>query len=261
MTASPVTPSSAVHNSPTDIIRAWLSPRRTWSAADHALAALIDSLRTGTFEVGERLPSLKELSAVLGTSHVITREALEVLAGEGILDIRRGQGGGIFVSGITGFPDCLRRIYAEHHTDHMQDLITTRAVLEREVALLAMDRAATEGLAALDTLLTGMAETLDQPAVFVELSVRFELRLALLGGNDVMIEFVRDVLNRMAVLATYTGVQVLDHNDLARGHATYAALVDGIRQRSRADVEQAIDKHIEHLREVVSRTVYGGNPS
>lgn len=258
MTAGPRPgpPSSlgVVYGSRADVPDGWLPPRRAWSASDHALATLIDSLRMGMFAVGQRLPSLRELSAAIGVSHVVMREALDVLENEGIVEVRRGRGGGISVTGITGLPRCLSRIYDDHRFESLPALIAARAVLEREIAILAIDASDPEGLLALDSLLDAMGGATDRPELFVELSVRFELRLARMAGNPVLIQYMRDVLNRLAVLGFRTSAGRLTTADLGLGHRTYRDLVDGLRTGDREDVRSAIDRHVAHLNEVVSRT-------
>jgi DNA-binding transcriptional MocR family regulator len=64
-----------------------------------ALAALRDRLRAGAFQPGERIAA-SELAKSLRLSATPVREALSQLAGEGLLEDRRGQGW--FVRALTG---------------------------------------------------------------------------------------------------------------------------------------------------------------
>src|SRR5438105_1711206 len=52
----------------------------------------------GQLNAGDRLPNERELSAVFGVSRPTVREALRVLEGAGVISIRRGGSGGIFVA-------------------------------------------------------------------------------------------------------------------------------------------------------------------
>jgi hypothetical protein len=64
-----------------------------------ALAALRDRLREGAFQPGERIAA-GELADALRLSATPVREALSRLAGEGLLEDRRGQG--FFLRTLTG---------------------------------------------------------------------------------------------------------------------------------------------------------------
>lgn len=226
---------------------------RMWSASDHALATLIDCLRMNTFAIGERLPNLRELSGAMGLSHVVVRQALDVLEAERIVDIRLGRGGGIYVTGATGFPRCLSRIYDDESAS-MAELIAARAVLEREVVLRAIHAAGAAELEELDALVDQMEQAISEAEVFVELSVRFFLRLSVLAGNPVLTECMGNVLNRLAVVGVRTSISVLTAEELSTGHKLYAELIAGIRAGSSDRVRSATERHIELLTDVDSRT-------
>lgn len=58
-------------------------------------------LLQGQYKVGDRLPSLAEIGKIYGVSQSVVREVLGVLHSEGLVDIRRGRGGGVFASDHT----------------------------------------------------------------------------------------------------------------------------------------------------------------
>lgn len=58
---------------------------------------LTRSIFAGAFADGEKLPSESELARLLGVSVVTVREALSVLRMQGLIETRRGRGGGSFV--------------------------------------------------------------------------------------------------------------------------------------------------------------------
>jgi len=64
-----------------------------------ALTGIRERLRDGVFRPGERIAAT-EVADILGLSATPVREALSRIAGEGLLDGRRGQG--FFVSTLTG---------------------------------------------------------------------------------------------------------------------------------------------------------------
>lgn len=63
---------------------------------------LMQAISTGAFVEGERLPSENELSQLFGVAVVTVREALSTLRHRGLIDTKRGRGGGSFVRSSPG---------------------------------------------------------------------------------------------------------------------------------------------------------------
>src|SRR3954468_18129384 len=77
-----------------------LSPFRPISARKAALDAvdqLTFSIVSGWYEVGDRLPTIPELSKAMNVSPPVIGEAIHILSDAGVLEIRRGNQGGITV--------------------------------------------------------------------------------------------------------------------------------------------------------------------
>lgn len=77
-------------------------PRFQPIASGRSLEALLKQIREaierGHLTPGEKLPAEPDLAAEFGVSRSVLREALKVLELSGYLDVRRGYGGGTFVS-------------------------------------------------------------------------------------------------------------------------------------------------------------------
>ena len=98
-------------------------------------------LKEHIYKYGEKLPNENELSAKLGISRTTLREAIRILASDGLLEVRRGLG--------TFVAQPLNQ-YAEGSIDFqefsklkitLRDLYETRMIFEPEAAALAGRRA------------------------------------------------------------------------------------------------------------------------
>ena len=90
---------------------------------------LRDAIMAGTFQVGDKLPSEKELCEMFGVSRVPVREALCALELNGLVESNQGQG--VFVKEIHSVTnDWINEI-------DPQDIIQTRMLMEPEVARCA----------------------------------------------------------------------------------------------------------------------------
>lgn len=97
------------------------------------------------FAPGEKLPNELELSRELGVSRATLRQAIQALAAQGVLEVRRGRG--TFVSARVEEIDDFGFSALERVRGQLRDLFELRAVFEPEMAALACRRAGPEELA------------------------------------------------------------------------------------------------------------------
>ena len=102
------------------------------------------------FQVGDRLPSLRELTAALGVSRTSVREGLRALEALGIVEIRHGSG--IYVA--SGVPPMATPSHGDtgaRAARAAREILAVRLALEPEVAALAAANATADDLARLTT--------------------------------------------------------------------------------------------------------------
>jgi GntR family transcriptional regulator, transcriptional repressor for pyruvate dehydrogenase complex len=112
-----------------------LGPVSAVPAYELVLEQLRRSIHLGHFGHGDKLPPERELAKQLGVSRTTVREAVRVLEGEGLVEIRRGSAGGIIVRTQTARPADLRRRLRE-----FEEIIDFRIAVESMTARLAAGR-------------------------------------------------------------------------------------------------------------------------
>ena len=122
--------------------RTLFTPLDAGGRADTVTRRLTKAIRLGLLLDGERLPAESQLAGQLGVSTVTLREALATLRTMGLVETRRGRGGGSFV-----------RAPSEHHSDRLErplrllslhelrDIGDHRAAIAGTAARLAAERA------------------------------------------------------------------------------------------------------------------------
>jgi GntR family transcriptional repressor for pyruvate dehydrogenase complex len=95
-----------------------------------------------------------QLASALGISAVSLRSALVVLRSAGLIETRRGRGGGTFIT--PGAAQALLPTAEAPEAHELEDLATERAVVEGGTAALAAERATPEQCALLDSIVDGM---------------------------------------------------------------------------------------------------------
>ena len=78
------------------------TPVRRSRSFDEVLRQIEDAIVSRRYQSGDRLPNERDLSQALGVSRSTVREALRVLEVTGVVEIRRGATGGIFVTQPDG---------------------------------------------------------------------------------------------------------------------------------------------------------------
>jgi DNA-binding FadR family transcriptional regulator len=99
-------------------------PARRTRTSDDIVEQIRDAVIAGRLEHGERLPNERELCQRFAVSRSTLREGLRVLEAFGVVEIRPGSAGGIFVSEPAG----------EHVGSALEALLRFRAVTVEELA-------------------------------------------------------------------------------------------------------------------------------
>ncbi|TDT31069.1 FadR/GntR family transcriptional regulator [Naumannella halotolerans] len=201
----------------------------------------------GGFSPDRRLPTERELAAVLEVSRNTVRKAVRELAEEGLVETTLGRTGGTRV--VAQLPSAAER----------SSLISTfRQSLDHHMEYRAMVEPAAAGLAAerADQLvLTELAETLALPsddlASYHRADTLLHLRIAAAAGNPVLTEAIAAAraqmfgdLNVLWLDSDWDEVYGSDHGEvLRRDHAPIVAAVND------HDPESAREAMARHLRE------------
>ena len=142
-------------------------------------------IASSTLTSGDRLPTEQEWVEMLGVSRLVVREALQMLAGIGLIDIQHGRGtfvrdtAEISVFDQLTFGLDLQQISYTH-------VLEARAMLDLAVLELCMVRADDRALADLDELLQQMEERVTAGEPIHALHRQFHHRMLRAAGNPLI---------------------------------------------------------------------------
>jgi GntR family transcriptional repressor for pyruvate dehydrogenase complex len=124
----------------------------------------------GTIKPGEKLPTEKELSNQFDVSVVTVREALRGLEVAGLIEKKRGKGGGIYVTEINNdsVKEALhtflkRRDFSSHH------LAEVRLTIEPTIVRIASTQITADELASLENNLITCEEKIERSKPAIQL--------------------------------------------------------------------------------------------
>ncbi len=98
---------------------------------------ITEAIRAGDVRIGEKLPSEQGLSQQLGISRPTLREAIKLLVQAGIVEVRPGSSGGIFIISETIPAELCGYPMPEFPLQDMDNVLEARRLFEPHVARLA----------------------------------------------------------------------------------------------------------------------------
>src|SRR5437016_5967943 len=131
---------------------AFAAPIRTVRAFEPAIENLLEAIERGRLRRGDRLPSETELARQLSISQPTLRQALRILERSGLLTMRRGSGGGIFLAAEL-IPEDLIQSSIVNEERAVLDVLVGRRTLETAVCELAADVATRDDYEELERVL------------------------------------------------------------------------------------------------------------
>lgn len=181
------------------------TPVRTRRTFEEAAEQIADKVRMGELRVGDKLPGERALAAQMQISRPTLREAVKVLVEAGLLEVRRGPGGGMFVAtDVVGVE--LVRERSSLRVSEVGGVLEARRMLEPRVAQLAAVRATDEDFAALQRSIDRMralveaGRALAEEDRFLQLDVQFHLTLARATGNGTVESLMRELFRRLEIV-------------------------------------------------------------
>ena len=232
--------------------RAVFSPVPVRNAFEVTVERLAQGIQLGVLVGGDRLPPERELANTLGVSRVTLREAIKALRDAGLVESRRGRGGGTFVvAPKTRSPRRAEQIgRSMRHV--LDDALDLRRIIEPGAAALAASRTLTAADRA--TLHRCLADaTRCSPETRRLADSRLHMAIAAAGGSASVTAAVADVQLRMDELLR--AIPVIPAN-IAHSDRQHAAIVDAILagqiERARVEMEEHVDGTAALLRGFLS---------
>lgn len=220
--------------------RAVFSPVPVRNAFEVTVERLAQSIRLGVLVDGEQLPPERELAERFGVSRVTLREAIKALRDTGLVESRRGRGGGTFV--VAPPVHRARSALGDRPDAHwVEDALDLRRVVEPGAAALAANRTLTAAdRASLHRYLAAANNA--TPSARRLADSRLHMAIAALGGSASVAALVGDVQMRLDEMLR--AIPVLAAN-IAHSDAQHAAIVDAIlsgqTERARLEMEEHVD--------------------
>jgi DNA-binding FadR family transcriptional regulator len=225
------------------------TPVQTRRTFEEAADQIAEKVRTGELRTGDRLPGERSLAAQMEISRPTLREAVKVLVEAGVLEVRRGPGGGMYVA-TDVVPTELVRHSASLRLAEIAAVLEARRMLEPQVAKLAAERATEDDFAALERSIDAMRRIVEggwhprHEDRFLQLDVQFHLALARAAGNPTVETLMRMLFRQLEIARDMAmHVPLVPEWTISIHVRTLAALRSGDPD----EVEAVMDEHLGQL--------------
>ncbi|WP_240640933.1 FadR/GntR family transcriptional regulator [Nocardioides ferulae] len=237
-----------------DLPEAVLRPVRGHHAFEACVEQLAVAIRLGVYPRGSTLPPERALAAQLRVSRATLREAMAALRQAGLVETRRGRGGGTVVTLKPRTPSAraAARVSPQRRAEWL-DALEFRRIVEPGGAWLAAETdLGPERREQLERALADVTAA-RRPAEHRQADSRFHLTVAALSGSARVVEAVTSV--QATLHEMLLAIPVLDaniaHSD--RQHASLVrALLAGRPDQARTVMEQHCDDTAALLRGLVA---------
>jgi DNA-binding FadR family transcriptional regulator len=229
--------------------RALFTPLDEGGRAGTVARRLAKAIGLGLLLDGERLPAESVLAGQLGVSPVTLREALATLRTMGLVETRRGRGGGSFVRvppgpGGSGLERPLRELSLDALRDlsvhELQDIGDHRAAISGAAARLAAQRALPPDVSALTehaARLAGAASLTSRRRA----DARFHIEVAAAAQSPRLTSEEMSLWSQIGDLVWLP----MSEADLATAAGEHTALIAAIARRDPAAARDIAEHHVQ----------------
>ena len=199
---------------------------------------------------GDRLPAERELAQRLGVSRASVKQAIVVLAVQGLVETRHG--GGTYLVRDTLDAEPVERLMERR--SRLPDVLDAREALETKLAELAAMRRTDDDLAVLESALEFMAAEIADGAAGVEGDRRFHAAVTNAAHSALLAEFMGAIADQITESRTES---LRQPGRPPRSLDQHIRIAEAIRDRN---PRAAADAMREHLRTVAEVRLLSWNP-
>jgi len=220
-----------------------LTPLKQQRLTDQVANQLKEYILKSNQESNQRLPTDSELAETFQVSVGTVREALHLLEHDGVVQIKKGPGGGIFVANTSQLK-LAEKIFFSLCWDNVpfEVLIEARMAIEDRIARLAALRATKKDLKILNRTIKEMEKAINDHRMFVRKDTNFHVALAQAAKNQVLLMFMETLKKIHNRVISY---EMLDEDTALKAIEFHRAIYKAVEK---GDEEHAARTMVAHLK-------------
>ena len=231
------------------------TPLRREKLTDLVVSQIKNLIFSKGIEVGEKLPSERELAGRLKISRSAVREGLSSLEQSGFVEIRRGRAAGAYVV------DDLYKPFYHSTTDllrsgkiEIQQFFEARMAIECFAIRMVARRIGEVDLERLTAMNEELTKGPHDVSRLIEYNSRFHVTLAELSGNQLIKMMLQSLMRLMADMGFGSS---RPSNAIKTAYRSHADIIEALRQRDVDRCERLLAANIELSKELRCRENFG----
>lgn len=205
---------------------------------------ILAEIQAGSFKVGDKLPSERELCAQFGVSRAPVRQALSALEMNGIIYSRQGEGVFVKSTHITnGNSQSLESVSPE-------DIVEARMNIEPLIIKFAALRATDEDIEELKQTIKKMEEETRSGIYVPETDEQLHMGIAKASHNDLFITFMSSITSAMKQQEMWQFIRdrTVTRSDYQEvNFQEHKLLIQAIEDRNEKEAVERMTTHMQNL--------------
>lgn len=216
--------------------------------SDEVFSRLKLMIETGELKAGDDMPSERELMERYGVGRPAIREAMQALAGKGLVEISQGERAKVLritAESIFRQVDLPAKLMLSGSSDTLEHLKSARIFFERGMVREAAAKANTAQIAELHALLDKQKQSLGDADAFIDADMEFHQAIAQISGNPIfaavsgaMLGWLKSYHTEMLIWTGREDFTLAEH----------AEIIHAIETGNADLAEKAMVKHLERSR-------------
>jgi GntR family transcriptional repressor for pyruvate dehydrogenase complex len=225
-------------------------PIMALKAALEVVDQLTFAILAGWYEPGDKLPIIPELSKAMKVSPPVVGEAIHLLSDARVLDIRRGNQGGITVRSAEIPLSITKLLRPRRLSSALMTVVEARRPVEIAIVRLAAERATEEDFEDLQRTNERLVLARGKPRPWTQAHNAFHYTIGRAAGNVLLAHTQHELLEEIALMLHNFEQRFMDPDRTIREHHdTLAAL----RTRDPDAAERMMNQQLLEFEELATR--------
>lgn len=216
--------------------------------SDEVFSRLKALIENGELKAGDDMPSERELMERFGVGRPAIREAMQALAGKGLVEISHGERAKVLqvtAESIFRQVDLPAKLMLSGSSASLEYLKSARIFFERGMVREAAAKATKDDVAELRALLDQQSQNIGDSELFIDADMAFHQKIAQISGNPIfaavsgaMLGWLKSYHTEMLIWTGRENFTLAEHEEIIRAI-----------EKGDADLaEKAMIKHLERSR-------------
>lgn len=219
--------------------------------SEKASGAIKDFILQRRLKPGDKLPSERELSHLLGVSRIVTREALRSLSMAGVVNIYHGKG--TFIRSFSGDSIAEQLVFGlSNERSVFSEMLELRIIIECGAIELAVERASEDKRATLRSIVREMRQVANEGHPTEELDLAFHRTLLESTENTALVR-LGDVIQAFFTMVSQSFAPSISYQTPDQQAREHEAILVAIEQGDAEEAKRALREALLDYKTVALR--------